>query len=366
VSDGADVTLLDATAWPAERWDELAVRSPGGHAFQSHAWGTFKEPLGWSSRRYVIGRGAETVAAVSVQVRSPALPGRAVWRRLGPAAFLYAPRGPILLHPTADAARTALHAVRMLAADLGAIVSVVDPTWEQGGELAAQLGPAGFAPARRDVQLTRTAMFVPLMDDEAAQHRLLQGATAKHVNRARRRGAVAERVDLSDAARRHEDLRELHEMLTATAARRGFPLRDREYLLAQWEALGAAGHANLWFGSVGGRRWTANLLLHCGATLFQYYAASVDDADLEDIPANHLLQWEIIRWAGAAGFARYDLGGVDAPRARGLPTDASHPFWNIYRFKRGFGAQGVEFVPAHEHVANPLVRAAWGLARRLR
>src|SRR3990172_2779770 len=38
-------TLVDATDWPAMRWDRLAVWSPAGHAFQSHAWGELKRPL---------------------------------------------------------------------------------------------------------------------------------------------------------------------------------------------------------------------------------------------------------------------------------------------------------------------------------
>jgi len=84
------------------------------------------------------------------------------------------------------------------------------------------------------------------------------------------------------------------------------------------------------------------------------------------VPANHLVQWEILRWAAAAGFTGYDLGGVDAPAARGLPRDERHPLWNLYLFKSGFGAQGVEYVPAYEYAPNPLVRAAWRVVRIVR
>jgi len=165
---------------------------------------------------------------------------------------------------------------------------------------------------------------------------------------------------------RQAALEEMHDLLSAAARREGIVLRDRDYQLAQWRALGEAGIASLWFGRVGEQRWTGSVLLRCGAILHQYQAGSADDADLRAVPANHLLQWEILRWAVAAGFTGYDLGGVDAPAARGLPRDERHPLWNLYVFKRGFGAQGVEYVRAHEDAPNPLVRVAWRVARLLR
>src|SRR3990172_9461428 len=102
-------TLVDATDWPAMRWDRLAVWSPAGHAFQSHAWGELKRPLGWTPRRFLIQLGGNTVAAVSFQERPlvARLPGP-----LGRRTYLYAPRGPILLEGSAAAARAALDGLR--------------------------------------------------------------------------------------------------------------------------------------------------------------------------------------------------------------------------------------------------------------
>jgi len=360
-----DATLVDATDWPAERWDRLAVWSPAGHAFQSHAWGELKRPLGWTPRRFVVELGGNTVAAVSFQERNlaPRLPGP-----LGKRTYLYVPRGPILLEDSAAAARAALDGLRALARKRRAAILTIDPAWPPDGPLAAELSRAGFRPAARDVQVSRTATLVPLLADEAEQHRLVRKSTANLINRARREGAAAERIDLANAQPADQDraLGEMHDLLVATARREGIVLRGRDYQLAQWRALGEAGIAWLWFGRVGDRRRTGSLLLRCGGTLHQYQAGSADDADLRAVPANHLLQWEIVRWAAAAGFKHYDLGGVDARNARGLPRDDRHPLWNLYLFKRGFGAEGVEFVRAHEYAPNPFVRAAWALARRLR
>jgi lipid II:glycine glycyltransferase (peptidoglycan interpeptide bridge formation enzyme) len=371
--------LLDVTDVAAAEWDRLAVESEHGHAFQSHAWGELKRPGGWDVRRFRVDRDGRPIAVFAMQVRAI---GAAAARRAGAlrgllprglaaATYVYAPRGPILLGEGAADAKLALAGVRDAARRLRSAVVTVDPAWPVGAAEAGALAAAGFSPAPRDVQVSRTATLVPLFADEHEQHRLVRKSTANLVNRARREGAVVERIDLrtsagTDEGARESALAEMHGLLEATARREGLVLRDREYQVAQWRDLGAAGHATLWFAGVDGRRWVGSVTLRCGSTLHQFQAGSADGVDLSDVPANHLLQWEIVRWAAGAGYRHYDMGGVDTLGARGLPQDERHPLWNLYVFKRGFGAEGVEYVRAHEHAANPLVGLAWRLARGVR
>lgn len=366
--------IVDATGWPAARWDEVAARSPFGHVFQSHAWGELKRPLAWTPVRAVVEVGGEPVAAIAGLERpvGPHVPGP-----LGRLRYLYVPRGPILLRPDREAADAALAGVRRLAAERHAGVVTVDPEWIEGGDLAAALGPGGFVPAAREVQVSRTAMVVPVEPDEARQHALLGDSTARNVNKARRGGVAAVRVDLAAASRDRDDaLAVFWEFLVATARREGLVLRDRDYQLEQWRGLGDAGLADLWFarraeagdgahggeGAVG-RPIAGVLLLRCGRRLVSHQAGSPDDADLRNTRANHLLQWEILRWAAGAGFLEYDLGGVDTRSAPGIPADRSHPLWNLFEFKQGFGARPEIHVRAHEHAPHAVLGAAWRLAR---
>jgi peptidoglycan pentaglycine glycine transferase (the first glycine) len=365
--------LVDATSWLPGAWDALAVRSPGGEALQSHAWGEQKRPLGWDVRRLVIELGGEAAAVASIQERGmgDALPGaaRAMLAKVGPLAslrYLYAPRGPVLLRRDAVGVRAALHGLRRFARARRALVLAIDPAWEEGGDLAAELGRSRFAAARREIQVSRTAMLVPIERDEDAQHRLLGDSTARNINKARRTGVTVERIDLVDVVAADPALAEFWDMFVATGRREGFIVRDRAYQLTQWQSLGAAGLASLWFARADGRRQTGVVLLHAGERLVSHHAGSPDDADLRGTRANHLLQWEIIRWAAGAGFTTYDLGGVDTRDAPGLPDNRSHPLWNLYEFKRGFGARGVVLVRAHEHAPHASLALAWNLARRLR
>jgi peptidoglycan pentaglycine glycine transferase (the first glycine) len=360
---GAGVRVVDATSWSADAWDELATRSRWGEAFQSHAWGETKATLGWRPLRVVIEAAGERVAVASLQERTlvPRAPGP-----IGHLTYLYAPRGPVLLRRDPDAASAALAGLRLVARARRAVTITIDPSWEDGSPLATRLAMGGFGPAAREIQVSRTAMLVPLRADQGEQHQLLGDSSARNINKARRAGVSVERIDLADPGVRESALGEFWEMFAATGRREGFIVRDRGYQLDQWRSLGEAGIAFLWFTSLGGRRQNGVILLACGTRLVSHVAGSADDAELRATRANHLLQWEIMRWGAAEGFEVYDLGGVDTPSAPGLPLDRAHPLWNLYEFKRGFGARGVVFVRAHEHAPRAALGLAWRFARRLR
>jgi lipid II:glycine glycyltransferase (peptidoglycan interpeptide bridge formation enzyme) len=331
---------------------------------QSHAWGELKRTTGWTPLRYLIEAGGRRVAVVSLQERP------AVGRLPGPGRryrILYAPRGPILLDGALDQADAtfALAGLRSIARERRALSLTIDPAWEDGSALADALRGSGFRPAAREVQVSRTAMIVPLEGSEAAQRQILGHTTYQDLDRATAAGVTTERVDLADRAAREAALAEFYEMHSATGRREGFIVRDRDYELRQWRGLGESGVASLWFAGLS-RRDTGALLLHCGRNLVYFAAGSRDDADLRRSRANHLLQWRIIRWAAENGFAGYDMGGVDTQDHPGIPADDSHPLWNLFLFKRRFGGRPVVRVRAHECSANPLFGVAWRLARRYR
>ena len=361
-ADGS-VSVVDASSWTPAEWDALAVRSPFGDAFQSHAWGELKHGLGWTPLRYVIESGGRRVAVVHIQERA------VVRRAPGPLGRLhihYAPRGPIPLDDSPASATVALAGLRQIAARRHSLTMTVDPAWEEGSGHAAALAQAGFRPAAREVQVSRTAMIVPLEGSEEAQRARLGHTIGYDVNKARQAGVTVERIDLTDAAAREPALAEFFEMHAATGRREGFIVRDRDYALEQWRLLGESDVADLWFAGVAGRRETGALVLRCGRLLQYYAAGSRDDADLRRTRANHLLQWELIRWAAGAGFSGYDMGGVDTHDHPGVPADESHPLWNLYLFKRRFGAGAVVRVRAHEYAPSRVLGAVWRLLRRFR
>ena len=72
------------------------------------------------------------------------------------------------------------------------------------------------------------------------------------------------------------------------------------------------------------------------------------EAHREKMP-NHLLQWEAMRWAKAAGCETYDFWG--APDEL---TEAD-PMWGVWKFKEGFGGQVVRHIGAWDYAPSPLL-----------
>ena len=379
------VRTIDATDDTPADWDALAVHSPRGEALQSHAWGETKHLTGWAPRRFRIEDGDGPLAVVSIQEQWLA---QGVARRLpGPLArpigtvaraagrFVYAPAGPILLRDGPDAARRALAAVARIGRARNAALVVVDPNWEVGSVEAGAFADAGFAPAVRQVQISRTGMLLPLDADDAAQHRRINDRVARGINKARKAGVEVRRVDRdSPAEDQRSALETMYRMLAVTAERRHFAIRGADYVLPSLGALVRTGCASVWLARHEGADVASTLVHHSGARAVLFLAGAVEDDDGRNrLPANFLLQWTIIRWAAVQGFRDYDLGGVDSPDAPGLPRDASHSLWGLYQFKLQWGARPVEYVGAHEHAPRralgALVRTGWRgaeAARRLR
>ncbi len=375
---GPGVRVVTLAAPAPDAWDALAVRSPRGEALQSHAWGAFKGAAGWDVGRYRIEDADGPVAVVSIQERLVAGPlARRLPRgpRIGrvtalPGRFLYAPFGPVLLRDDPAAVRGALAGLVRIARSRRAALLVLDPAWESGTPLEIALLGAGFTPARRQIQVSRTGMLLPLHRDEAAQRALVNENTRRNVEKARRAGVEIVRLDRhSDPAELAPALEAAYRMLARTGDRTGFTPRPEAYHSAASRVLIEAGAASLWFARLDGRDIAHTLVHHAGARAILFQAGE-GDTEQGRVPGNFLLQWTIIRWAAEAGFTTYDLGGVDTHAAAGLPQDDSHPLWNLYRFKLQWGARPVSFVGAHEvapsRLRGGMVRTAWRLGDRRR
>ena len=74
---------------------------------------------------------------------------------------------------------------------------------------------------------------------------------------------------------------------------------------------------------------------------------------------NHLLQWEMMRWAKGQGCTVYDMRGV------ALETGAEDERTGLHglnQFKRGFGARYVEYLGEFDLVFSPLWYGAFNVA----
>jgi len=322
----------------------------GDHAgfLQMWEWGELKARTGWEPLRLAVERDGRFVGAAQVLKRS--VPG------LGKSLF-YSPGGPLLPAGADRDVFTELVAeLDALAATHGAMALKVDPAVLAADDgYRCMLRDTGFRPAEiaEEGFGGTQPRYVMQVDIRPSEEELLAGFKPKwryNIGLAERKGV---RVRTAVSA---EDVD------TETAERDGFKVRALSYFRDIHELFIAPGHGALFLAHVGDELVAGAITLACGLRAWYVYGASAN-AHRNTMP-NHLMQWEMMRWAKARGCEVYDMRGV----ARA--DDTANPLQGLNRFKEGFGAQYVEYVGEWDRVYSPgwyrLFHAAEPAVRRLR
>src|SRR3989454_2025469 len=341
----AGVGAPDGAGAPPPGWDDMAVRSPGGHVLQSAAWAAIREAQGWRAEFHQLGApapsGAPTPAPLPVAL--------VLWRSL-PAgrSIAYVPRGPIVGDPSQ--LEPALAKLASVARERRAIFLKVDP--EIDADVGA--GPLRAAGFRRapDIQPVIATLELDLGPDEDALLAALEKDTRWSVRQASKRG-----VSLREASG-DEDLRALYDLYAETGHRAGFITRTWDYYRRMWGTLVAAGHAKVRLAEKEGKPVAGALTWRCGER-DGYQSAATNDAGRTAYAAYALL-WQCIIEARKAGARRFDFGGIPVDLTR-----KDDPMYGPYMFKKGFGGKPRRFVGAHDAVPNELAYRAYAVAEPL-
>jgi len=343
--------VIASASEPPADWDSLTVDPPGGHLLQGRAWAEHRREAGWRPAflRFDDGR-----AALVLTHRRRPLPGFVV----------YVPRGPIGAGDPVEAVAARAAALADWLRSRGATILAVDPELDADTAYDRAMAADGFRPTE-EIQPSRHRLVLdlPAGADDAALLAGMSKSTRQRIHAAEAGGTTV-RTD-----RDGEQLEGFAAFMDATARRkhfnfgseRGFTRWWRRILNSDRACFLVAEHDRQLLGGLFAYRQGGHW-----ATAF-----SADDATLrrEHPGTMHLLRWTVIRMARDDGAPSVDLGGVDVPGARRLPSPGE-PQWGMYEHKVGFGARWVQSAAAHEIVLRPAVyRADVGLRdlrRRLR
>ncbi|NLT57541.1 MAG: peptidoglycan bridge formation glycyltransferase FemA/FemB family protein [Clostridiales bacterium] len=152
-----------------------------------------------------------------------------------------------------------------------------------------------------------------------------------------------------------EYLPAFHELMVETGMRDRFVTRPLAYFERMVEGMGE--HLRLYMAFYEDRPIAGTLAIHFGDKVWYLYGAS-SNRDRNVMP-NYLLQWEMIRWAVQQGCRIYDFRGVSGD----LSED--NPLYGLYRFKKGFGGELVEFCGEFEYCFKPGAARAVDLLRKV-
>jgi lipid II:glycine glycyltransferase (peptidoglycan interpeptide bridge formation enzyme) len=331
----------------------LAACEGAGSFLQSAFWGTFKSRFGWESRAFLVnwrGFGERPLLVL--------------YRRLAPGlAMAYVPWGPEL----PDNFPTGLElfpALAELAKKLrrllprGAAFIRFDPPWFAEEGAVPFPPPPFFKRAAADVQPPDTVM-VNLAESEENILAAMKPKWRYNIGLAEKRGVTVQRPD-------EQGLAIFYRLLAETAVRDGIAIHSREYYQTLFELCRNDGNL-MRNGRAELRLYTAEhegdflaaIVVLCRLKTATYlYGASSNVK--RNLMAPYALQWQAMRDAKALGCLEYDLFGIPPS------DDPSHPMAGLYRFKTGFGGTIIHRGGSWDYAYQPLFRALFNTAEKLR
>ncbi|MGC8856832.1 MAG: lipid II:glycine glycyltransferase FemX, partial [Anaerolineae bacterium] len=316
-------------------WDSLIATLPSAHLLQSWEWGQVKAHYGWTPLYALWGAGGEfrlesdvnrlfplpfSVVAAALILKKTVL-NRAFAARL---SLLYVPKGPLLDWSNEPLRRRVLDDLQSFARSQGAIFLKADPdvvlgtgipggeveTRDNGGQaVRSDLMRRGWLFSRDQIQF-RNSVWVDLSPSEGEILARMKQKTRYNIRLAGRKGVVVRLGSLAD-------LPLLYKMYAETSLRDGFVIREEGYYQTVWRMfMSNVGEVGLsaqaerpcalpLIAEVDGEVVAAIFLFLFAGRAYYIYGMS-RETHREKMP-NHLLQWEAMRLAKAAGCQEYDL-----------------------------------------------------------
>ncbi|MEK7557187.1 MAG: peptidoglycan bridge formation glycyltransferase FemA/FemB family protein, partial [Patescibacteria group bacterium] len=245
------------------------------------------------------------------------------------------------------------------------------PSWPEDfvdtqRQLAA-LREQGWRKSEREVQPRHTLRVDLKHNGEEELLAAMHSKTRYNIRLAeRRRVAVRFSQDVADVEHFLRLSRDVHERSQFSYHPDGYYRTILEVLgrrregniLEEMDAQGAA-RAEVALAEYEGEILAAHIVI--SFKLVTTYAHGASSSKLRELMAPHLLQWETMKRAKAAGKFYYDFFGV-APEG----ADKDHPWSGITRFKLGFGGERVNYIGAYDLVLRPGMYHLFNAARRLR
>lgn len=320
-------------------WDAFVARADHFSMMQCSTWGNVKEALGWKVHRVAVADAGELVVAAQLLIKR--LP-------LGIGSLAYIPRGPVGDWQDPSIAGALFGALHSIARQHRAVMLKVEPAVPDGTEIREALSGAGFR-ASAYANQPSSLVILDIADTTEMIRAGMRDSTRRHIRTAERRGVTVRRGGVGD-------LGTFYDLMTITARRGGFTLRNRTYYETEFRAFDEAGNAGLFLAEFEGRVIGAHIAYAFGEHAAQFHLASSNGTT---VSPNHLLVWEQIRWAQARGCRTFDLGGIPdeigdlVAGGEEPPTNRTDGLWGVYRFKRGFSKDIVTYAGSFDYVYAP-------------
>ncbi len=320
-------------------YERFVQQHPTGCFTQSVDW--VKVKTGWKPEVILVRDDQHTItASMLILIKSVPVLGY---------ALLYSARGPVCDYQNMAVLRELKTGIDELARRYHAYLCKCDPPMLASDASGIQAFTAlGFVQrsdlGERTIQCRNNYMLT--IEGRTAEE-IFESFHKKwryNIHLAERKGVVCRFFD-KDTVGDHMD--EFYRLMEETGHRDGFYIRSKAYFLSMLEHLGS--HCRLYLCYHEGQAISGAIATqYAGKTCYVYGASTAVD---RQVMPNYLMQWSMIQWAIENGDSIYDFQGIP------YYYDESHPNYGVYRFKKGFNGQIVEYVGELDYVLSPSRKA---------
>ncbi|MEK7185877.1 MAG: peptidoglycan bridge formation glycyltransferase FemA/FemB family protein [Patescibacteria group bacterium] len=155
------------------------------------------------------------------------------------------------------------------------------------------------------------------------------------------RKAEKEKINVTTSAD-PKDMRKFYNLQVETSLRQKFVPFSYEYLHEQFKIFAENNLAFLYSAYFEKKLLAQAFIILYGNEAVYHYGASTDEG--RNHPGAYLIQWEAVKEAKKRGLRKYNFWGV--------ANDPKHRFYGLSIFKRGFGGEDIEYLPAQDLVIN--------------
>ena len=305
-----------------EVWEQLVLSDPKANFLQSYNFGQFHQNLGKNVFRLGVLSEGKLIAGASIVVEQ-AKRGR----------YLAIFGGPLLNWSDLAQVQFFFDQVKILAQQKKAVFIRFRPQEVETVELEALVKKIGGekSPMHLTADLT---LQLDLSQPPEIILASMRKNTRYEVKKAEKLGI---RVTTSSDV---EDIKQFYQHQLYLAKKHAFVPFSFEFLYQQFKVFVADDQALLF------HSWQGDQLLASAFIIFYNHEAvyhyGVSTPENGKLPGSYACQWEAIKQAQLRGCTRYNFWGI-------APEDQpDHRFAGVSLFKRGFGGQVVQYLPAHD------------------
>ena len=317
-----------------EEYEAFIENHPKGHFLQSYPWSKQKPDWTWEGV-FVRGDDGKIRGAMSLLIRKvPYIPY----------SIMYAARAPVCditdkatIEELTDGARSLAKKYNAYCLKLDPDISVTD---EEFPKLMSSLGYKRHDTGKNFSGIQPKFVFRLNVEGKTEDELM-----ASFHSKTRYNIRVAERKGVEIRLCGKEAVGEFADMMLETGVRDNFVVRDAKYFKNMLDNLGDK--CRLYMAYSGDIPIAGTIAVHFGDKVWYLYGASSNK--YRNFMPNYLLQWTMIKWAVECGCRIYDFRGVSGD----LSED--NPLYGLYRFKKGFNGDFVEFTGEYDFVFNKTI-----------